>query len=355
MLIVDAHLDIAYNALEDGRNPLLTVEQIRSSEPKAPSSGRASVSFPQLRDAGAALVFGTIFVMPASSPMAQDTRLVYTDANSAFKLGMQQLDYYHRLVNVEENRLRLVGSQATLEEVLSSQQGQDEPLLGIVPLMEGADPVRAPEELELWFEKGVRLIGLAWDDTRYAAGAWRGSGHGLTKEGRALLEVMHEYRVILDLTHMNERASLEALEQYEGPVAATHSNCRALVPGERQLSDTQIRAIGERDGVIGVVLFNSFLRAGYKKGDRKESVTLDHVVAHIDHICQTLGNARHVSIGSDMDGGFGAADIPAELDTSADLPLIASSLRSAGYDESDIRQIMGANWINLLQSAWNDI
>lgn len=353
MLIVDAHLDIAYTALEDGRNPLLSVEQTRLSEPATPSSGRASVSIPQLREAGTVLVFGTIFVMPELSSTGHSGKLMYRDAEGAHRLGMQQLDFYHRLVDVEENQLRLVGDQSSLDEIAASHESGNQPLLGIVPLMEGADPIRTPEELELWVERGVRIIGLAWDDTRYAAGAWRGNKHGVTKEGRALLEIMNEFNVILDLTHMSEKASLEALEQYEGTVVATHSNCRALVPGERQLSDTQIRAIGERNGVIGTVLYNSFLRAGYQKSDPKASVTLDHVVAHIDHICQTLGDARHVGLGTDMDGGFGADDIPAELDTSADLPLIAQRLRVSGYEETDISQIMGENWLNLLRSNWD--
>jgi membrane dipeptidase len=352
MLIVDGHLDIAYGNLADGRDPLKTVEQIRLAEPVGHPTGRATVSFPQLREAGVGLIFGTIFVMPEASASGDATRMVYRDAQSAHRLGMQQLDYYRRLADAEKNQLRLVGDHASLDEVIASLNGNDQPLLGIVPLMEGADPIRTPEELELWVEKGLRMVGLAWDDTRYAAGAWRGSNHGLTREGRALLEIMNEFHLILDLTHMGEKASLEALDQYEGTVVATHSNSRALVPGERQLSDNQIRAIGERNGVIGTVLYNRFLRAGYKKGDPKELVTLDHVVAHIDHVCQTLGDARHVGLGSDMDGGFGSADIPAEIDTAADLPLIADRLRKSGYEETDVEQIMGGNWLNLLRSTW---
>lgn len=352
MLIVDAHLDIAYGALEDGRNPLATVEEIRRSEPRKPRPGRATVSFPQLREAGIVVVFGTIFVMPKAAARGDAMRMVYEDAQDAHRLGMSELDYYHRLVDVEANRLRLVGDAVGLEEVLATHESDEEPLLGIVPLMEGADPIREPEELELWVQRGVRLIGLAWDDTRYAAGAWRGSRHGLTKAGRALLEVMNEFGLILDITHMSEKASLEALEQYEGPVAATHSNCRALVPGERQLSDAQIRAVGEREGVIGTVLYNRFLRANHQQGDRKELVTLDYVVAHIDHICQVLGDARHVGLGTDMDGGFGADDIPAELDSAADLPLIAARLRDSGYGQEDVQHIMGQNWLELLRRAW---
>jgi membrane dipeptidase len=352
MLIVDAHLDIAFNHMEDGRDPLLTVEQIRMAESGGHPEGVATVSFPQLKEAGVGLIFGTLFVKPEDAPTGMATRMIYRDSQSAHRLAMQQLDYYRRLVDVEDNHLRLIGDRASLEEVLASHNGSDQPLLGILPLMEGADPIRTPEELELWVEKGLRMIGLAWDDTRYAAGAWRGSRHGLTKEGRVLLEVMNEFNMILDLTHMSEKASLEALDQYEGTVVATHSNCRVLVPGERQLSDVQIRGIGERDGVIGIVLFNGFLRAGYKKGDPKELVTLDHVIAHIDHMCQLLGDARHVGLGSDMDGGFGSTDIPAEVDTVADLPLIADRLLESGYDETDVVQIMGGNWLNLLRSTW---
>ncbi len=354
MIIVDAHLDIAYNALQFGRNPLLTVEQIRAGESGAHPHGRATVAFPQLREAGVGLVFGTIFVLPVASAKPGDgqSRMVYRDAQSAHQHGMTQLDYYHRLVDVEENQLRLVVDRSSLAEVLASFQESDQPLLGIVPLMEGADSIRQPEELEMWVEKGLRIVGLAWDDTRYADGAWRDGRRGLTKEGRALLEVMNEFPLILDLSHMSEKASLEALDQYEGSVMASHSNSRVLVPGERQLSDTQIRALGERGGVIGTVLANGFLRAGHKKGDRKELVTLDHVLAHIDHVCQLLGDAGHVGLGTDMDGGFGVDDVPAEIDSVVDLPLIATRLLDAGYEEADVVQIMGGNWLNLLRTTF---
>jgi len=354
MLIVDAHLDLAYNALTFGRDYLKPLQQIRAAEENLPARDIATVSFPQLKEAGVGLVFGTLFVLPATSRnlLDQEMRSAYHNAQGAHRLAMKQLDYYHRLADVEQNRLRLVTNSESLEEVLKSNEEDEQPLLGIVPLMEGADPIREPQEFELWFEKGLRVVGLAWDDTRYAAGAWRESRHGLTNEGRVLLEVMAQLGSILDLTHMNEKASLEALERYEGPVVATHSNARALVPGERQLSDDQIQLLGERDGVIGIVLYNRFLRAGHQKGEPKRLVTLDHVLAHIDHICQTLGDAQHVGLGTDFDGGVGAADIPAELDSSADLPLLAAKLRDFGYEETDIAGIMGNNWIRLLRSAF---
>jgi len=352
MQIVDAHLDIAYNAIRYGRDPLLSVKELRQQEQPDPDRGVATVSFPQFREAGGVLLFGTLFTAPerAAAIMGGDTSFTYCDEHQAHRMAMDQLDYYHRLVDVEQNQLRLVVDQSSLGEVLNSQQGS-EPLLGIMPLMEGADPIREPQELELWVEKGVRAVGLAWDDTRYAAGAWRGNRLGITNKGLELLEIMAESSVILDLTHMNERAALEALDRYEAPLMASHSNARALVPGQRQLSDRLIRRIGEHHGVIGIALYNPFLRANHHMGDPRELVTLDHVVAHVDHICQLLGDALHVGLGTDFDGGFGAEDIPMPLDTIADLPRVGDQLKQYGYNEEDMARIMGQNWLALLHSA----
>ena len=354
MFIVDAHLDLAYNAVYHGRDIRQPLRQIREGEARQNPRGIATVAIPELQEAGVGLVLATIFVPPANSPIGSyREEISYHDAAEAHSLGMAQLDYYHRLADEVES-IRLVGDREDLKQVVASHQpeNQDEAgrrLLGIVPLMEGADPIREPEEAEVWYERGVRLIGLAWDDTRYAAGAWRGGGEGLSQAGYHLLEVMADLGFILDLTHMSHKAIYEAIDRYEGTVVATHSNAQALVPGERHLSDEQIQRIGERDGVIGVVLFNAFLRAGYGKGDAKQSVTLAHVVAHVDHICQILGDANHVGIGSDLDGGFGAADIPAEMDSIADLPLIATRLLEYGYEQKDVANIMGGNWLNLLR------
>ena len=355
MFIVDAHLDIAYNIFSNGRNPRLPLADIRASEKKARVEDISTVSFPELQKGGVGLVFGTTFVAPshAKIPFLLE-EITYQNSQEAHQLAMQQLDYYHRLHD-ESELIRLVGDVTALDEVIASHQlEQNKHLIGIVPLMEGADAIREPEEAEYWWERGLRLIGLAWDDTRYAAGAWRGETQGLTKEGYHLLEVMAELGFILDLTHMSEKATLEALDRYEGIAVASHSNVRTISGGdERHLSDTQIRRLGEHGGVMGIVPVNPFLKLDHRKGERKELVTLDHVMAHIDHVCQLLGSADHVGLGTDFDGGFGAADIPAEMDSIADLDKIATGLLQRGYETADIHKIMGKNWLNLLRRAWS--
>ncbi len=352
MFIVDAHVDLAYNALNHGRSPLKSAAETRAVETLDKERGQITATFPDMLKGGVGLVWGTLFVTPshAKIPVMGEKNL-YHNADQAHAFAMQQLDYYRRLAD-EVDYLRLVTDRESLEAVVAShEEGSAAPLLGLVPLMEGADPIREPEEAAYWYECGLRAIGLAWDDTRYATGGWSYPDEGMTAAGYRLLEVMADIGFILDLTHMSEKSTIQALERYEGVVVATHSNCRELVPGGRQLSDTQIHMIGERDGVIGTALFNSFLLKGWRKGDRKEAVTLDQVVAHIDHVCQLLGSARHSGIGSDMDGGFGREHIPAELDTSADLHKIGAKLAERGYEPADVALIMGGNWLRVLRTA----
>ena len=354
MVVVDAHLDLAFNALRYDRDLLLPLSELREFEERTGSpnrklNGTALATIPALREAGVRIVFSSLFVPPISkADTAAGTRFVYSTMEQAHGLAMEQMDYYHRLAD-DHDFIHLVTDLSALSEVLDKSD-DDNPLLGIVIMMEGADPIREPRETEMWYERGLRMVAPAWDDTGYSAGAWRGRG-GLTRDGRELLEIMSEMSFILDLSHMSEQASLEALDSYDGQLAASHSNVRQLVPGQRQLSDQQIQRIAERDGVIGVVFFNQFIKAGHIKGGRKDAVTIDHLIAHVDHICQRVGDSLHVGLGTDFDGGFGLEDVPAEIETVADLTKVSDQLGERGYDVTDIENIMAGNWLRMLNNS----
>ncbi|MCP4520049.1 MAG: peptidase M19 [Delftia sp.] len=347
-LIVDAHQDLAYGALTLGRDHGRSALETRAQEHgSALNAGSCMVGLPELLAGRVAVIFGTVFTMPAHRAMFNwDT--VYKDAQTAHSQGMAQLDVYHRWAD-DEQQIALVRSQAELRTVLASWQAgaPDARQVGIVPLMENADPIREPAELEMWFERGIRIVGPAWTRSRYSGGT--GDPGPLTDLGRELLELMAELGVGLDLSHMAERAALEAVDRFEGVLLASHSNPRGLVPGDRHLSDTLIRGIAEREGVMGIVLYNGFLRRRWRMGDRKEQVTLDDVVQAIDYVCQRVGSAQHVALGSDFDGGFGSESVPAGLDTVADLPNIAVALKARGFEPGHITDIMGGNWLRLLR------
>lgn len=348
--IVDGHLDLAYSAIQYKRDLRLPLNDIRQAD----TDSKTTVCIPNLLEGGVGVVFGSLFSFPASLGRAYPTASVSYDdflpqseaQNQAHDLASTQLDYYHRLAEAD-TRVRII---KTWDDVLDIRLVHDagNPQLGILVHMEGADPIREPSEIEMWVERGLRSIGLAWSDTRYSPGQWREAGH-LPKDGYRLLERMSDHNLILDITHMSERASFDVLDSYDGPIAATHCNVRTLVPTTRQLSDDQILALAERDGIIGTVLFNKFLKPNHDKDDPKENVTVDHVIAHIDYICQLIGTADHVAIGSDFDGGFGAENIPTGIDSARDLYKISDGLREKGYSPTHIRAIMGENWLRLIK------
>ena len=160
--------------------------------------------------------------------------------------------------------------------------------------------------------------------------------------------------MILDLSHLVDDGFWEALDCFSGTVLASHSNCRALVPGDRQLTDEMIRAVIARDGVIGSALDAWMLQPGWIQHEtRGASVTLDAYVDHIDHVCQVAGNARHAAIGTDLDGGYGIEQTPRDLDTIADLQRVPELLAQRGYAADDIATIMHGNWLRLFRRAWS--
>ena len=175
--------------------------------------------------------------------------------------------------------------------------------------------------------------------------------------GRDLLKQMMELGIILDVTHLTDEAFWEALELFDGPVWASHNNCRALVPHQRQFSDEQIKVLLERDAVIGMAFDAWMMHEGWVRGvttPQTSGVNLERIVLHIDHICQLAGNADHVGIGTDLDGGYGTEQAPYDLDRYSKLQSLVGILETRGYGEEAIRGIMHGNWIRRLNQIWSD-
>lgn len=353
-IIVDAHQDIAYNMLMHGRDYRRSVAETRQIEAVFEDQPLATLGLPDALRGGVAVVFATIFTEPGRKPLDSGkppSIVSYRTPAQAYEAGLRQWDVYQRLVD-ETPQLRLITNARELDSVLATwAEGAPESgrVQGLALLMENADPIVEPAQFEEWFGRGVRLVGPAWAASRYCGGT--GEPGGLTREGYALLDVMASFGAVLDLSHMAEEACLQAVERYEGPIIASHSNARRFRDSDRHLSDTMIRLLAERDGVIGTVLFNAFLRNDYSKTDRKESVPFETVIDAIDTICQLTGSARHAGIGSDFDGGFGSQHTPAGIDTVADLAKIGAGLRARGYSETDVNAVLGGNMLRKLREA----
>ncbi|MAU08378.1 MAG: peptidase M19 [Anaerolineaceae bacterium] len=352
MFIVDAHLDLSWNALQWNRDLLQSVYTIRTQEVGMPGKGRAqnTVAYPDMRRGQIGLCVATLLARSTGRPVPH---VDFATPMQSYGVAQGQLAYYRALES--QGIVRIISDAAALTEHVAQWTAENPSAdlpLGFVISMEGADPILQPDDLQAWYDAGLRLLGPThYGPGRYAGGT--GTELGFTDIGRELLKEMQRLGILLDLTHLSDESFWEALDLYEGPVLASHQNCRALVPHQRQFSDDQLRAIFERDGVIGAAFDNWMLYPGWSVNNAdNQLVSLDTVVGHIDHVCQLAGNTRHVAIGTDLDGGFGREQSPNDLDTIADLQNLIPLLEKRGYSTNDIEAIFHKNWIRLLTDAW---
>ncbi|HYV37478.1 MAG TPA: membrane dipeptidase [Gemmataceae bacterium] len=350
MLIFDAHLDLAWNAIDWNRDLLQPVSKFRDSERGLveKSRGLSTVSFPDLRRGKVAVFIATLL----ARQVRQGQFHRYLSMQAAYAAVHGQMAYYHALE--QQGVLRWIKDRSSLDAHVNAWQSNENMLtepLGFILSMEGADPVLAPEQVDEWWQAGLRIIGPAhYGVSPYAHGT--GTEGGLFPLGPALLKAMERLGMILDVTHLSDQCFDEALDIYGGPVLASHHNCRALVPGQRQLTDEQIKRLVGRGAVIGTALDNWMLHPGWVRGETSpDLVPLENVIDHIDRVCQLSGNAQHVGLGTDLDGGFGKEQSPRDLDTIADLQKIPDMLRRRGYDEAAVHGIMFGNWLRFFRQA----
>ncbi|HEV3260625.1 MAG TPA: membrane dipeptidase [Gemmataceae bacterium] len=360
MLIFDAHLDLAWNAVEWNRDLLLPVADIRRAEQGMSGKGRGcnTVSFPELRR-GKVVVFIATLLARVLRPSLVRSFGPYASMPAAYAAAHGQLAYYRALE--QQGVLRWIKDWPTLEahvrswQVHGTAKEQSSLPLGFILSMEGADPVLAPEQVEEWWDAGLRIIGPAhYGVSPYAHGT--GTEGGLLPPGRPLLEAMARVGMILDVTHLSDQSFDEALDVFGGPVLASHHNCRSLVPDQRQLTDDQIRRLIGRDAVIGTALDAWMLHPGWQRGQTTpEEVGLktEKMIDHIDRVCQLAGDSRHAAIGTDLDGGFGREQGPCDLDTIADLQRLPDLLRRRGYADTAVEGIMYGNWVRFFREAWH--
>jgi membrane dipeptidase len=356
LFIIDAHLDIAMNAIEWNRDLKKTVQDIRNSEVRMTDKldrAKGTVALPELRKGKIGLVVATQiarFVDVGNAlPGYHSPEIAWgiTQAQLAWYLAMEDQGEMIQITNIDQlNRHINLWSDENVSD-------NSKPV-GYILSLEGADSFVNLSYLEKAYAYGLRACGPAhYGPGRYAYGT--GSTEGLTRAGKELVREMDKLNMILDVTHLTDIGFVEALDIFKGPVWASHHNCRALVNHQRQLTDDQIKILLERKAVIGGVLdtwmlTDNWLRGVHDPAGRK--INLEKLVDHIDHICQIAGNTLHVGIGSDLDGTFGKEQSPYDLEDISDLQKFQSILSNRGYSASDVENIFHKNWLRFLQNAW---
>lgn len=346
--IIDVHLDLGWNALQWNRDITQSVYTIRTLEAGMTEKGRAmnTVALPEMRAGKVMLCFATLMGRSTGVPVH------HVDFNSpmqTFGIARGHLAYYRALE--QRGYVRIITDGDGLDTHINTINDDDAPL-GFIISMESADAILAPSDMADWVDAGVRVIGPAhYGMGRYAGGT--GVEDGFTDIGFELLNQIEQHNVILDVTHLSDLALDQALDTFGGHILASHSNARTLVPHQRQFSDVQIMKITERGGVLGAAFDNWMLVDGWIKGQSSpDLVSLSTVVDHIDHICQLVGNADHVGIGTDLDGGYGREQSPHDLNTIADLQNLIPLFQQRGYSEDDIEGILHNNFLRVIRSAW---
>ncbi len=354
-LIVDSHLDLGFSAIQANRDltqPAATV-RTHDAEPVLRSFGSCTVTFPELRRGHVGIVFGT--VMSRLDPNDHWTRTGMYCQTQCHGVGRGHLAYYQALER--EGVIRFIHNAQDLDDVATAWENpaSDTPI-GLMLAMESADPILSPDQVPEWYDLGLRMVSLShYGTSAYSHGT--GTEGGLLPRAKPLLDALKAAGIVVDLTHTTDQAFWEILDLYDGPVAASHHNCRALVPGQRQLTDDMINAIVERGGVIGAAFDAWMLDPEWKREvpcyEQTTRATLETVADHIDHVCQLAGSARHAGIGTDLDGGFGTEQCPRDLNTIADLQNLSDIFDRRGYSKEESRDIFSGNWTRFLKETWS--
>ncbi|MBI3959853.1 MAG: membrane dipeptidase [Chloroflexi bacterium] len=362
MLIFDGDYPMAYGAFDLNRNLSLPIAEARAlpdedADTRWPNAG-IMATLPEMRRGRVA---GALVKVVGRIKRPHSPLWGYSSGDGAYAAAQGHLAYYRILARRGEVHLLRRRSEFAAHfaqwAAVDAEGGESSSLpIGFVLGMEGADPILWPEQVEDWWADGLRVVSLThYGVSSYAHGT--GTAGGLTPQAKPLLRAMARLGMILDLTHIADEGFWQALALFDGPVLASHQNCRALVAGERQFSDEQLRAIIKRGGVIGASMDTWMLyrdgqlnwaKAGISERRDlfpRQAVTLAHVADHIDHVCQLAGNADHAAIGGDTDGQGGVEGAPAEVDTIADYQQLAGILARRGYDQIAIEQIMSGNWL----------
>ncbi len=354
---IDAHLDLAMNAMEwnrDLRKPVFEIRETEKDLHDKPDRGNGTVALPELKKGNVGLVVATQIARYVDK---KNSLPGWHSPQQAWAQTQAQLAWYKAMEDCGE--MKMITDAKALDMHVKLWNSDDGSLnnnvsVGYILSLEGADSLIDISYVERAYNYGLRAIGPAhYGPGRYANGT--DATGKLNADGKALLKEMERLNIILDVTHLCDDAFWDAINIFNGTIWASHNNCRALVNHNRQFSDEQIKVLIERDAVIGCAFDAWMLVPQWKRGistPEDMNCDLNKVIDNMDHICQLAGNALHIGIGSDLDGAFGKEQCPHDLETVEDLNKMPHLLSKRGYSNQNIENITHGNWLRILRKAW---
>ncbi|MCT8329436.1 dipeptidase [Albidovulum sediminis] len=248
--------------------------------------------------------------------------------------------------------LERTGDLTICRSVADIRDAMSEGRIAAIMHMEGAEAIGEDlDALHVWHAAGLRSLGPVWSrPTVFGHGVpfrFPGdpdTGEGLTEAGKRLVRECNALRIMIDLSHLNEKGFDDVAAISDAPLVATHSNAHAVTPSTRNLTDRQLRVIRDSDGMVGLNYATVFLR---EDGRKSPFAGWDPILRHLDHLLGVLGEDR-VGLGSDFDG----ATMPEAIGDVTGQPRLLAALAAHGYGEDLVRKIAHENWLALLQRTW---
>lgn len=218
--------------------------------------------------------------------------------------------------------------------------------------IEGAEAIDDKfKNLDVLYESGLRSLGPVWSRPNifghgvpFRFPSTGDTGAGLTEVGKDLIRYCNEFRLLIDLSHLNEKGFWDAAKLSKAPLVATHSNASAICASSRNLNDDQLRAVRDSGGMVGLNFASGFLR---EDGRWHTDTPLEIMLRHLDHLIEVAGEDC-VALGSDFDG----ARIPKDIGDAAGLPNLINAMREKQYGEKLIAKIAHENWLKVLERTW---
>jgi membrane dipeptidase len=334
----------------DGHNDVLSrLHKADGGNEEFLDGGDGHLDLPAARAGGFA--GGLFAVFPCSPFRGEDNPFVVDyarpiDQVDALADTLPMLERLALLERESDGAVQIVRDAAALDTSL------DDGSLVAVLHVEGAEAIDPGlTELERLYERGLRSLGIAWSrPNAFGYGVpfdFPGSpdqGPGLTKAGHALVLECNQRGVVVDVSHLNERGFWDVARISGAPLVASHSNAHALCPSPRNLTDDQLRAIGESGGLVGINFCAAFAR---DDGADDPDTPLSAIAAHAAHVAEVAG-IDAIALGSDFDG----ATLPHELDSAAKLPALLDALRDFGFGEEELEKTALGNWRRVLRATW---
>jgi membrane dipeptidase len=296
--------------------------------------------------------FAVFTASPPEEAYATGEYFAPVEQPRALPEALAQVALLLRLERESGGLLRVVREAADLDGDTGSSPSAGTSGIAAVLHLEGAEPIGPGlEELEVLHAAGLRSLGLVWSrPNAFATGVPFGfpgspdQGPGLTDAGRALVRACGELGIVVDVSHLNARGFWDVAELSAAPLVASHSGAHVLCASPRNLTDDQLRAIGERRGIVGINFHVGFLRAD---GADDADTPLALIAEHAAHVAQVAG-AECVGLGSDFDGAM----MPAALGDVTGLPALLDTLRAAGFSQAEVDGIAFGNWRRVLEATW---